>query len=637
MGKTLRACIRAMIVALLMIGAPMIFAIDPVFGLQDADYTFEISGDYATITGYTGHGGEITIPSTLGGHPVQAIGIRAFSNIDSIVSVIIPDGVTTIWDSAFEYCSSLTSVMIPGSVSLIVTPFIDCTSLITIDVAKSNQYYASEDGVLYDKGIDALLQYPPGRSGGFSIPSNVSTIGTLAFYDCYGLTSVEMPDKLTDIGYGAFWNCGNLNTAEIPSSVITIGTRAFTDCFALAGVNIPENVSSIGDYAFSFCTNLTSIGVSLDNQYYSSIDGVLYDKPASKLIQCPSGKEGGFIVPDTVTQIGNGAFYCCAALNAITIPGGVSSIGEEAFWGCSVTSLAISESVTSIGARAFSSCLSLTSLTFFGLVAPITIGEDWLSFTPEEIRGHAYVASNFPAPGYEFYGLVMGEVIDPTIPAAPINPSATPGYEQIILAWTAPSFSGGSLITNYKIYRGTASGGETYLTTIGNIRTFTDTNLVSNQTYYYRVSAVNSVGEGELSSEFSAAPYGISAPQGLLYFTGDGLVTLTWSAPSQTGGAAIIGYRIYRGMTPGGEALLVTVGNVLTFSDSSVTNDQTYYYRVSAISSTAEGELTYEVSARPTGASNVVDDLWVSIGIGLVAGLAVACVAALLLRRKGSY
>src|SRR5947207_1549715 len=192
----------------------------------------------------------------------------------------------------------------------------------------------------------------------------------------------------------------------------------------------------------------------------------------------------------------------------------------------------------------------------------------------------------------------------PSPPSAPQNLAATGGNAQVTLTWQAPASNGGSPITNYKIYRGTTSGGETLVATIGNQLSYSDGGLTNGVTYYYQVSALNNVGEGPKSNEASATPTAPAtppgAPQGLGATAGDATVTLTWSAPNSNGGSPITNYRIYRGTSSNGETLKATIGNVLTYSDTSVTNGVTYYYQVSAVNGAGEGPRSNEASATPS-------------------------------------
>ena len=196
----------------------------------------------------------------------------------------------------------------------------------------------------------------------------------------------------------------------------------------------------------------------------------------------------------------------------------------------------------------------------------------------------------------------------PPSPTAPGAPSLTAsGASGVVhLSWSAPS-NGGAAISNYKIYRGATSGNETLLTTLGNVTSFDDTTVSNGTTYYYKVSAVNSVNEGPLSNEASATPPSPTAPgaPSLTASGASGVVHLSWSAPSN-GGAAISNYKIYRGATSGSETLLTTLGNVTSFDDTTVSNGTTYYYKVSAVNSVNEGPLSNEVSATPTQQASVV-------------------------------
>jgi len=152
-------------------------------------------------------------------------------------NITIPAGVTTIAMGAFIGCASLTGVTIPASVTNIgQNAFMGNTSLTGITVDDSNPNYASEGGILYNKGKTAIEAVPRGISGSVTIASGV-----------------------TEIGYGAFMACANLTGVTIPDSVTSIGESAFENCPKLAGVSIGTGVTSIGGYAFNACTSLTSV------------------------------------------------------------------------------------------------------------------------------------------------------------------------------------------------------------------------------------------------------------------------------------------------------------------------------------------------------------------------------------------
>jgi hypothetical protein len=187
----------------------------------------------------------------------------------------------------------------------------------------------------------------------------------------------------------------------------------------------------------------------------------------------------------------------------------------------------------------------------------------------------------------------------PTSPGAPTALGATAGNGQVALSWTAPDSDGGSAITGYRIYRGTVAGGEsdTGITVAGT--SYTNTGLTNGTTYYFKVSAVNAVGEGSLSNEASATPGTVpSAPLGLTAtpHRSKGVV-LNWSVPTSTGGLAITGYRIYRSTATGTEVLYVSVGAILTYRDTTTTKGVRYFYMVAAVNAVGEGSRSNEASA----------------------------------------
>ena len=176
-------------------------------------------------------------------------------------SYSIPSGVTSIAPYAFYWCSSLTSVTIPDSM-MYVGPFvfIGCNSLKDISVLASNEYYYSENGVLFNKAKTELIHYPAGKTETlYSIPDSVTSIGGYAFYDCDNLTNIVIPDSVTSIGSCAFENCNSLTSITIPDGVTSLGLYTFFGCNSLMSIVIPDSVTSIDKFAFSFCNRLTSI------------------------------------------------------------------------------------------------------------------------------------------------------------------------------------------------------------------------------------------------------------------------------------------------------------------------------------------------------------------------------------------
>jgi fibronectin type 3 domain-containing protein len=187
------------------------------------------------------------------------------------------------------------------------------------------------------------------------------------------------------------------------------------------------------------------------------------------------------------------------------------------------------------------------------------------------------------------------------VPGAPLNLSAVAGSAKVTLTWAHPTSDGGSSITNYVVYRGTTAGAETLLTTVGDVTTFQDFGVANGTTYFYKVAALNSVGEGPKSNESSATPAAASVPSVPRNLTASPAkprgVALAWTAPSSNGGSSIIGYQIYRGTSAGGETFLIDVGNVTSYKDTTASRGVTYWYKVVAINAIGASPESNEASA----------------------------------------
>lgn len=196
------------------------------------------------------------------------------------------------------------------------------------------------------------------------IGNSATSIGNSAFEDCLSLLRVTIGNSVTSIGEDAFDNCKSLSNLAIGNSVTSIRTSAFFDCDSLTSVTVPDSVTSIDNAAFGRCDLLTEINVAANNTSFCSVDGVLFDKNKTKLLQYPGGKSGTYTIPGSVTIIGDWAFEGCHSLTSVTIPDSVTSISRAAFSDCdSLTSVTIPDSVTNIGEHAFSGCDNLTSVT----------------------------------------------------------------------------------------------------------------------------------------------------------------------------------------------------------------------------------------------------------------------------------
>jgi hypothetical protein len=571
MGKLSRFQAMPIIFAfVLILGAFVVVAPNAVSADQEGDFTYTVSGGNATVTGYTGAGGAIIIPSTLGGHETVAIGDNAFSNNTDLTSVTISDNVTYIGYYAFYNCSSLISITIPDNVTFIGDfAFYNCTSLASV-----------------------------------AIPSKLTSIQYSVFSHCASLTSVTIPSNVTIIKDAAFFGCSSLTSVTIPEKVISIGDAAFRDCTSLASVTIPENVTIIMDGAFAYCISLTSVTIPRN---VTTIERNMF-------FHCNSLVS--VTILSNLTSFKNATFAYCTSLTSLIIPENVTQIGVEAFAHCtSLTSMTIPSNVTTIGNDSFSQCDSLTSIVFKGLVAPAVVGDGWVDGTPAEIRGHAYAASNFPSPGGDFHGLIMGDVI-PLLgtPGAPQNFSAAAEYRKVVLTWSVPLETGNSTIINYALYRCDTEFGLYSLIASPTVLIYNNTALTNGHTYWYKVCAVNSLGEGARTDPISAVPFTVpDAPTGLVALAGDGQVSLNWTAPAFNGGRSIDYYVVYQDDValldhPTGTSAVIT----------GLTIEQSYTFTVAAHNIAGLGEESEESSATPYTVPSAPIGLTATPGNGVI-------------------
>ena len=346
-------------------------------------------------------GTEFSVPSS-----VASIANLAFVYCNGLTSITIPASVTTIGYAAFGDCTSLASIEIPASITSIgMQTFQNCTSLISIELPSSLTNL--EDMVF--SGCTGLTS--------ITIPASVTSINAYAFENCTSLTSIEIPASVTDIGNDAFTGCSSLEAIKLSPSMTHL-YNIFSGCSSLKTIELPSSLISYDPFAFESCNNLVAINISEDNPYYSSFDGVLYDKAQTNMKVIPQGlteitippsvgtiypiydspnlqsihvSENNpyfssidgvvynkdqtqlirrmpknqpidrYAIPSSVTTIASSAFRDCTGLTSIEIPSSVTSI-DGAFSGCTgLTSIEIPTSVTSIDG-AFSGCTGLTSI-----------------------------------------------------------------------------------------------------------------------------------------------------------------------------------------------------------------------------------------------------------------------------------
>lgn len=356
------------------------------------DYVF-LDDESIKITKYTGDMAEVEVPSKINGKTVKKIDYEAFANCTSLKEITIPESVTELCD---------TEQLIGDS------PFVNCTSLISINVSTNNNYYCSENGVLFNKDKTKLIQYPVGKTNNqYTVPKGVTEIRDGAFIGCTSLTNLTISNSVNLIGVSAFWGCTSLTSVTIPDSVTGVCVGAFEKCPIkeiiiadgsknitstmivskdIESITIPDSVTSIGAYTFSSCSSLKRVNITDIAKWCEISFNGCYNNPLyyAKNLYLNGELVTDLIIPDSVTKISAYAFYNCTSLTSVTISDSVTSVGNDAFDYCpidkiiitdgsktvtsamivskSIENIAIPNSVTSIGDSAFCSCTKLTSI-----------------------------------------------------------------------------------------------------------------------------------------------------------------------------------------------------------------------------------------------------------------------------------
>ena len=240
------------------------------------------------IAGYHGTAWELVIPQELNGYQVVTIKGRIFTNNDSLITVVIPDSVTSIEDYAFSSCDMLRNVTLPRNLKTIgAHAFSYCKKLTSVSIPHGT----------VSIGDYAFLHCDAMTS--VTIPDSVTSIGIKAFRYCCSLTTVAIPGSVSAIGESAFEDCTSLESVFIANGVTSIGAHAFRNCQALADPLLPDSIAFIGDSAFSDCSSLTSISI-----------------------------------PNGISTLGVWTFSHCTTLNSAYIPDSVVDIHIWAFAEC---------------------------------------------------------------------------------------------------------------------------------------------------------------------------------------------------------------------------------------------------------------------------------------------------------------
>ncbi len=327
------------------------------------------------------------------------IDVVAVTGCEKLKELSLPASCETVIQGAIQSCKNLETIYLPKNVKYFIGSIFDgCQNLTEIIVDDDNPYFTSLEGVMFTKDMSKLIKYPAGiKQRSYTIPTNVQTIGEHAF-SYSALEELELPSSLTSIENFAFVGCKQLNVIAIPSSVTNLGPGAFQLCQNLSFVSLSPNIEKLNDYtfdncisladitigsgtkevngsAFDNCSSLRAIYVDDDNEYYSSVDGILYSKDMKKLVRCPAGlyKEE-YLIPDGVEIITEYALTGCKNIKKFTLPQTLREIERFAFIKSAMSSIVIPSSVNKIGASAFQLCQELETLVFPDGITEIAMG-----------------------------------------------------------------------------------------------------------------------------------------------------------------------------------------------------------------------------------------------------------------------
>jgi uncharacterized repeat protein (TIGR02543 family) len=564
-------CILVALLLVLQVGFPLTTGKSlNAYGLTDGDFDFSVSNGTATLESYNGSKTNLVIPSSVicgdGTFRVTSIGEDCFSQ-SNLISVTIPNSVTSIGDASFDSCENLTSVTIPSSVTSIgYACFAMCDSLTSITIPNSVKSLG-----IYCFDYCTKLTH-------ITIPSSITSLSDNCFINCSSLTSIAIPSSVTTIGESCFEGCSSLTSITIPGSVISIGDSCFEDCISLTHIAIPNSVTDLSILCFAGCTNLISV-----------------------------------YIPNSVISIGMSCFAGCIKMTSVTIPNSMTILEGDCFSRCSALTKAYfmgkAPGVTYVGDD-FLDCASSFAVGYLkgapGFTNPWqdypTIGYDYVVqfdsrggiLAPSVLAKNSTTISKPASPmkaGYTFVGWYKDSACTDdwnfsadkataniTLYAkwrVPINSAVSNSYNSIKVSW-----SGAGSATSYRIYRATSSTGPYALvhTSLSATRSWIDTGRTTGKNYFYKVYPV----AGGKTYTFSTYKYSKAIPS-------TPTATLTKSTAtsikvSWTGVSGATKYQIFRATSSTGTYtyLYTASSTARSWVNTGRTPGKYYYYKVRA-------------------------------------------------------
>ena len=366
---------------------------------------------------------------------VTAIAAYAFSGVQELESIVIPDTVTSIGERAFYYCYALKYVVIPDSVTFVGAYAFQQTQGVLLCAEHTSKpsgwssywnyandtvvwgyegMYTDSYGVTYALSSDKMAAVVGFDNSSSDVVLGVDgytlcTIRKNAFEDCSSLVSITIPEGIGEIGENTFAGCSSLKEISVPSGVVTIRKLAFYGCYALKTVSIPSSVEKIENYAFGYGGSSFTVYAEArskpdgwDTKWLPSGASVVWDmkgvvtdasgvtyalKGDNTCIALSFDGSGSEIVLGyrgyTLTEIASRAFYDCQQLTDVTIPDGVITIGERAFENCkNLKHVILPQSVEYIGERAFASCYFIESVEIYGAPVIASCAFGWVISDP---------------------------------------------------------------------------------------------------------------------------------------------------------------------------------------------------------------------------------------------------------------